>query len=125
MPAILIADDANSWFESGAVKQVTIRDNRFIKCASPVIAIAPENTEARPGAPVHENIKITDNFFDLAGPCAVAARSVEGLVIQGNRFSSPDLPVQTTACTGVKILENRLGVSEAENASRWTGRAGF
>lgn len=108
MSAILIADDANSWFESGPVRDVTIRGNRFIKCAEPVISIAPENRTADPDKPVHSNISIVDNVFDLVGTAAIAAKSVRGLTITGNRFSATDLPVTTTACTDVAVKDNFL-----------------
>jgi hypothetical protein len=109
MHAILIADDANSWFESGPVHDVTIRGNRFLQCAEPVIAIAPENHTAKPDEPVHRNIRIVDNWFDLRGRSAVAAKSTRGLTISGNRFSSATLPVQTNACTEVRLENNQLG----------------
>lgn len=112
MSAILIADDANFWFESGPVRDVAIHNNRFIKCAEPVIRIAPENLTARPNEPVHENIKIIGNDFDLLGGSAIAAKSVKGLTITDNRFSTKTLPVQTEVCTEVLIEKNSLGPQE-------------
>lgn len=117
MSAILIADDANSWFESGPVRDVTIRGNRFLHCAEPVIAIAPETGPARPEEPVHENIRILGNYFALNGHSAVSARSTRNVVIRGNRFSTSDSPIQTNACTGVTIEGNELGVPEDQNKS--------
>ena len=117
MSAILIADDANSWFESGPARDVIIRGNRFLRCGEPVIAIAPENRAAQPEEPVHQNIRIVDNYFDLTGRGAVAARGVEGLVIEGNRFSAEQLPVQIASCANVKIAGNKLGVLEARAPS--------
>jgi len=114
MSAILIADDANSWFESGPVRDVTIRGNRFLHCAEPVTAIAPENGTARPEEPVHQNIRILDNYFALNGHSAVSARSTQNLLIRGNRFSTSDSPIQTNGCTGVTITGNELGVPEAQ-----------
>lgn len=108
MPAILIADDANSWFESGPVRDVVIRGNRFVRCAEPVIHIAPENHSVRPDEPVHENIRILDNVFDVTGDTAVSAKSVQGLTIASNRFSSQSLPVRQNACTAVVIENNTL-----------------
>jgi hypothetical protein len=113
MHAILIADDANSWFESGLVRDVTIKGNRFLHCAEPVIAIAPENRTAKPEEPVHENIRIVDNYFALNGHSAVSARSTQNLRIENNRFSASELPVQTTACTGVTTANNQFGIQEA------------
>ena len=110
MSAILIADDADSWFESGPVRDVTIRGNKFIQCGNPVISIMPENHTAKPDEPVHMNIRIYDNFFDLAGDTAIAAKSVKGLTITGNRFSTRGLPVQQQACTDVVIGKNETEI---------------
>ncbi len=87
MSGILIADDARSWYESGMVRDVTVRDNDFVGCGSPVIMIAPENDVD--GGCVHSNISIMDNRFVLSGGKAVYARSVDGLEISGNRLA-PD-----------------------------------
>jgi hypothetical protein len=118
MSAILIADDANSWFESGPVRDVTIRGNRFIQCGGPVIAIAPENRVVVPDEPVHQNIRILDNDFHLAGQMAVSARSVRILVVQGNRFSSARLPAQFKECSEVNTSDNQFGVHLAPSVSR-------
>ena len=104
MSAILIADDANSWFESGPVRDVTIRRNRFLRCAEPVILIAPENH--RDAGPVHHDIRILDNQFELTGNTAVSAKSTDGLTITGNRFSTPTLPIRQDTCTRVVIERN-------------------
>ena len=112
MSAIDISDDANSWFESGPVRDVTIRGNRFIKCGEPVIRIMPENHTADPSEPVHRNIRIVDNWFDLTGNSAVSAKSTRGLVITGNRFSSAELPVQTQSCSEVRNENNQVGAKE-------------
>ena len=112
MSAIDISDDANSWFESGPVRDVTIRGNRFIKCGEPVIRIMPENQTADPGEPVHQNIRILNNWFDLTGNSAVSAKSTRGLIITGNRFSSAQLPVQTHACTEVNLENNQVRAKE-------------
>lgn len=88
MSGILIADDARSWFESGMVRDVTIRNNHFIECNEPVILIAPENS--RNEGCVHRNITIANNRFRLIGKKAVSARSVDGLKINGNLFLYPE-----------------------------------
>ncbi|MDE5554498.1 MAG: alpha-1,3-galactosidase, partial [Muribaculaceae bacterium] len=63
MAAILVADDARSWYESGPVKDLTICDNLFIDCALPIIQIVPEISEY--GGDVHSNIKIIGNKFEF------------------------------------------------------------
>ena len=87
MSGILIADDARSWFESGMVRDVTIRNNNFMECGGPVILISPEND--RNEGYVHRNIAITNNRFQLTGTNAISAKSVDGLKITDNLFLSP------------------------------------
>lgn len=111
MSGILIADDARSWFESGMVRDVTIRDNNFIECNSPVIFIAPEND--RNEGYVHRNITIENNRFRLTGADAVSAKSVEGLKIKNNLFLSPktvsmDQLIKTQDCSGVVMEGNSI-----------------
>ena len=65
MSAILVEDDARGWYESGCVRDMTIRGNRFIRCGEPVIHINPRNTVANDS--VHRNIRIENNEFVLRG----------------------------------------------------------
>lgn len=109
MSGILIADDARSWFESGMVRDVTIRNNNFIECNEPVILIAPENSQNK--GYVHQNITIANNRFKLIGKNAVSARSVDGLKINGNLFLHPEAInieglITTTDCQNVIIKDN-------------------
>lgn len=121
MSAILIADDANSWFESGPVRDVTIRRNRFIRCGSPVISIHPENQTANPEEPVHSGIRILDNIFESGG---ISARSVRGLTIRGNTSKNGHLSVQTEACSDVKISGNGTTMNQRSMNVLHKGRAG-
>lgn len=86
MSAILVADDAKSWYESGPVHDLTIRRNRFLQCQGPVIRIAPEYH--RHAGPVHKNIRIEENIFesDQVGVLAIQARGTDGLAIRNNFF---------------------------------------
>ncbi len=104
MSAILIADDANSWFESGCVRDVTIRGNRFLDCGDPVISINPENRDAKPDEPVHEGIRILDNVFERGG---ISARSVKGLLIRSNTFRTNPAPIHIESCSKSTIAGNR------------------
>lgn len=98
--------DARSWFESGCVKDMTIRRNRFLRCGEPAIDINPRNTAPNPA--FHRNIRIEDNFFELRGKIAVAARSTTGLRVSGNKVVSEmngDAArlIQTSDCADVLI----------------------
>ena len=117
MSGVLIADDARSWFESGPVRDVTIRDNRFIECGTPVILIAPENDVD--GGFVHRNITIEKNHFKLAGPVAVSAKSVDGLTVRGNEFvgtpgDGRQDPVVTEQCRRVVRKDRKSGGTGSE-----------
>jgi hypothetical protein len=91
MQAILIADDALSWFESGAVRDVLIRRNRFVGGGynsvpdDYVIAVAPENRKVVAGEFVHHDIRIEDNTFDTSDGLLLSAKSVDGLSFLRNR----------------------------------------
>jgi hypothetical protein len=80
MPAVLVEDDAEGWFESGPIRDMTIRGNTFIGCG---IAINPQSHSANPAEPVHENIRIVDNVFSEGA--GITAHHVKGLTIVGNR----------------------------------------
>ena len=115
MYAILIADDALSWFESGAVRDVTIRRNRFIGCGyntAPddyVIAVAPENRKIVAGAFVHHNIRIEDNEFDTRDGLLLTARSVDGLTFLHNRVvvqgETRRSPFRIADCANVQLQD--------------------
>jgi hypothetical protein len=130
MYAILIAGDANSWYESGAVNDVTIRNNVFDGCGynlyydnnAYVIAIEPENRKFVPDAPVHRNIRISGNTFKVYDDNLIMkARSTGNLIFENNVVErsdfTPDLKNRTKGdgesfsfkiegCTGVKIENN-------------------
>lgn len=95
MPGILVEDDAEGWFESGPIRDLTIRGNTFIGCG---IVIDPKCRKADPDAPVHENIRIEGNTFTRAG---ISAKSVKGLTVTGNRATEGRLELKTNACTQV------------------------
>ena len=90
MSALLVADDARSWFESGPVHNLTIRRNIFNRCASPVIWVAPENSEK--AGPVHRNTTIENNVFTLrdAADKPFVTNSVANLKVKDNIVIRPE-----------------------------------
>jgi hypothetical protein len=106
MPAILVENDAEGWFESGPVRDLLIRRNRFVGSG---IVISPHTKTSSAGAPVHENIRIVDNVFDSFGDgvAMVIARGVKGLSIQGNLARPGPWKVKIdSSCTDVQIDSN-------------------
>jgi hypothetical protein len=95
--AILIPGDANGWFESGAVSDVTIRSNVFDNCmvaesqfSDGVIAIWPEIHRHVPGHPFHRNIRVENNTFRVFDRPILYASSVDGLTFTGNTIVRTD-----------------------------------
>lgn len=80
--AILVADDARSWYESGMVRDMVIQGNTFTECGEPVIKVHPENSTYN--APVHTGIRIEKNTFNLLGRGAVGLKSAGDVLIKGN-----------------------------------------
>jgi len=120
MHAILIENDAEGWYESGPVRDVTIRNNQFIECgfnSAPnnyVININPQNHKMVPKYYVHKNIRIENNTFKVYDSPILSARSTHGLIFTGNKIELSDfLPADKTSpaislngCTDVKIKRN-------------------
>jgi hypothetical protein len=123
MHAILIADDCNSWFESGPVKNVIIRNNKFIDCgynSAPddyVIFIKPETNNFEKARYVHSNISIRGNEFQIFDAPVLSARDVKGLIFSENQiiqkkmagFPFDNKPMfNIEHCNGTEIQQNRF-----------------
>lgn len=98
--AILIEGDTDVWFESGACKDVEIRNNVFENCLTSgsddgdrwkwgeaVITITPShNPSDSLVEPYHHGINIHDNVFKVFDRPLVHARSVGELTFTGNKI---------------------------------------
>ncbi|MES2457586.1 MAG: right-handed parallel beta-helix repeat-containing protein [Bacteroidota bacterium] len=113
MSGIFINNDASGWFESGMVKDVTIRNNKFYQCGGPVISIHPENT-VNGATQVHNNIKILNNEFWLQGSQLLQAKSTGKLRLTGNKIHltggkvSMEGLLKLDNCTDVSVTDNQL-----------------
>lgn len=123
--AILIAGDANYYYETGAVKDVLIKGNEFrYPCMSSmfefceaIISIVPEIPNPDIHYPFHRNIRIEHNTFNPFDYPILFARSVEGLSFIGNviKGSSEYKPfherkkaITLEKCSRVKIKDNTV-----------------
>ena len=110
MSAVFISDDARNWYESGPVRDVTIRDNTFIGCGTPVIGVFPENDKYE-GA-VHRNVRILSNRFRLKPGKAISVRCTDGVEIKDNYFVSSSGTIENIIdieqCDNVDIDKNLL-----------------
>lgn len=91
--AILMAGDANQWYETGACHDVTIKNNTFIACnrsyyqfCNGVISICPEIPQPEEEKPYHSNIHILENTFLMVDSPALYALSAENLTFLNNRL---------------------------------------
>lgn len=110
MSGIFINDDASGWFESGMVKDLIIRNNRFDHCGEPVISLHPENTVNGRNA-VHNNIQILDNYFWLHNSKLLQAKSCSNLKISGNTIynaASIDSVLKFVDCSAISVSGNHL-----------------
>jgi len=92
--AILIAGDANGWYESGAVNDVTITNNIFwdacltsmYQFCEGIISIYPIIPKVDPQKPYHRNITIANNTFHAFDYPVLYALSVDGIRFSKNRI---------------------------------------
>lgn len=92
--AILIPGDANGWYESGAVKDVVIRNNNFTDACltslyqfcDGIISVAPEVPKPDTSKPFHRNIHIEHNIFHPFDYPVLYAKSTEGLFFNHNKI---------------------------------------
>lgn len=127
--AILIEGDLANWFESGGVRNVTIRNNRFENCMTSgnehgtywewgqaPISISPSFQPKSAGdQPYHRNIRIENNSFHAFDAPILYVRSVGNLVFHQNKIRQTyDYPrflwqksiFYMDGCREVKILDN-------------------
>ena len=93
--AILIAGDVNSWYESGPVRDVLIKNNKFLspcltsiyQFCEAIISIDPEMPVMNSTTvPYHRNIRIVDNEFNAFDYPVLFAQSVDGLQFSNNKL---------------------------------------
>ena len=122
--AILIAGDANNWYETGAVKDVTIQNNVFAapcltslyQFSEAIISVFPEIPDLAAGKEkYHRNIRILNNEFHPFDYPILYAKSVDGLIFNGNNITrsycfQPFHPRKYSfsfkSCMNVDISEN-------------------
>ncbi len=123
--AILIAGDANGWYESGAVKDVLIQNNIFNDACNTsmyefcegIISIYPIIPTVNIKKPFHKNIRIIDNIFNPFDFPVLYAKSTEGLVFSNNvlkrstrfkPFHQRKFMFTLEACKKIEISGNKL-----------------
>lgn len=123
--AILISGDANGWFESGAVKDVTIRNNVFnAPCMSSmyqfceaIISVYPVIPKPDINKPFHQNIRIESNTFHPFDYPVLYVLSTEGLIFNNNTiirskmyqpFHHRKQMLTFESCKKIQVMGNKL-----------------
>ena len=131
--AILVAGDANNWFESGECQDVTIRNNVFTHACltsdyefcQGIISVCPTIPEPEIGKPFHKNITICNNKFDTADTPVLYGFSCKNLKFLDNviyksnsaeKWHNSNSRIILSYCIDTKIDNNKwIGVFGDEN----------
>lgn len=106
MNAVLISDDAKSWYESGFVRNVVIRNNRFYANKGYYVCVKPENKKHK--GYVHSGIRVEDNLFDSPSSEGLYFKSAKDCIVKDNKFNFT---------RKIKIVRSEL-LTDTEEASR-------
>jgi len=99
MASIYLSNDCNVWYESGPIKDMTIRNNTFyVKRAmrkatwrKGAIFIDPIVKSVGLGEnPVHKNITIEDNTFYMEHENVILAKATENITFKNNKVEKLD-----------------------------------
>lgn len=104
MSSILFSDDAKSWYESGRVTDVVVRENEFNTCASGNnIQLKPEN--AVHAGYVHSNVLIENNIFNSPkkGGYGITIKSSDNVTIRKNKVLYPSQDFVKSRLSNVKV----------------------
>ncbi len=122
---IMTAGDANYWFESGPVRNLTIRNNYFADQGlavgnAAVMHIVPEvDCRIDTNYYYHHNIVFENNTIDAFSRTLVNARSIKNFVFRNNTITrSTDYPAADPA-EKTFILHNCRDVEISGNDYRW------
>ncbi|MDO4703781.1 right-handed parallel beta-helix repeat-containing protein [Tannerella sp.] len=93
--AILLCGDCNGWYETGACKDVTIRNNRFVNAltgsyqfTNAVISIYPKIPDLDGQERLfHSGIVIEDNLFETFDHPLLYAKSTDGITFRNNKVT--------------------------------------
>lgn len=110
MATIFLSNDSNEWYESGPIRDMTIRNNEFyIKSIgrtawdyAPAVYVHPVTKGGRlpsEDTPIHKNITIDGNTFHMDVDTVVYAESVENLTFTNNKIlrTNPDISIELSS----------------------------
>ena len=122
MSSIYLSNDADDWYESGPIRNLTIRNNTFYirPTGQNVVNVSGvfiepitiptwamnggETSKKDPSSLVHKNITIEGNTFHMSDANVITANKVDGLTIRNNTMiHDDDLKVSLNIPTTMKL----------------------
>ena len=109
---IHVESDAEGWFESGCVRDMTIQANHFLDCKRTAVCVSPHCSQ--PNDAVHRNIRITGNEMVVPEKGrAIEVSGTTGLSVIGNRIRAAGpgdhaTMFHVTDCADVQLEDNRV-----------------
>jgi hypothetical protein len=108
MAGIYVSCDADEWWESGPVHDLTIRGNEFIEPGGPAIFLDPRTTRCDGEHPVHHGVVVAENRFVLDGLPALDASSTHGIRFRNNTIvrrgpEGPDFILRSCSDVGIEV----------------------
>lgn len=124
MANIYLSNDANYWYESGPIRNMKIRNNKFYIrptgqvewgdvsgiFVDPVVLTSVQDAPASKGnIPVHRNISVEGNEFHMANDNVVTAEGVDGMTIKNNKIirDNPGIEITLNDMEGLGIGETQ------------------
>ncbi len=110
--ALAVCPDARDWYESAPVGDLTIDENTFDRCGSPVLQV--NASIATHAAPVHDLISVMDNEFIMSDGLALEESFVSRIRFIKNRIDAADATmtersfIKTDGEGDVELLSNRV-----------------
>lgn len=130
MASLYLSNDADYWYESGPIRNMTIRNNTFNvrptgqtewATVSPIFidpvvvnqAVAAPGYELPPtkGDPVHQNINVEGNTFNMRAFNLVTAKGVKGFNFKNNKIYRDTMNMNLT----LQADKNQANVGETVN----------
>lgn len=119
MATIFLSNDSGDWYESGPIRDLTIRNNKFyikdggqtewrFKSAVYIHPVTMGGGLPSAETPIHKNITIEDNEFYMDHDSVVKAESVENLTIRNNKIFRMDPEIELN----LSLDKTNLNVNE-------------
>lgn len=132
MATIYLSNDSNNWYESGPIRDMTIRNNTFfIKDTGerswayrPAIYVNPVTKNGGLpdySTPIHKNLTIEDNVFYMSSDTVLKAESVENLTFSGNTVLRTDPQIRLS----VNDASSSLTLSQGASAQAAVSASGL